>query len=85
MSKTIIADETSIEKPIADQIQVPPILAQEFRALRQRQLAQIEQANADFNRDASALMRGFMAAIPDLDPSATYVPNNDFTLLTRQP
>lgn len=66
------------------QINMPPQLAQELLALNARKHEAIERANADFNRDAGLLMRGFMTACTSIDPSALYVPSDDFSTLTRQ-
>lgn len=76
--------ESVTDQPQPDQIIIPPALAHELLALHQRKNTAIDQAIADFNRDAGALLRGYMAAYPHIDPQATYAPNADFTVLTRQ-
>lgn len=85
MSKQIEQPAGAVtDNPQTDQIIIPPALAAELKALHQRQAQEIEQAKANFNRDAGGLLRGFMAAQPHIDPEALYVPNADFTVLTRQ-
>lgn len=70
-------------EPGAQNIILPAHISEMLINLAQRRDAAKQQADAEFNRDASNLIIGFLAGSADVDKTAVYTPSTDLKKLIR--
>lgn len=76
------SESIGAEMPMQDII-LPDHISEMLINMAQRREAAKQQADADFSRDASNLITGFLAGSPDVDKTAIYTPSTDLKKLIR--